>query len=113
MIEPLDSVGDELDYWLPRLAEPSFVYVDRGMSVAFGNVIFDLVDYDQDVDVLYLSTSGVTPCEREESPEGHILRFDENGVICGITIIGVSRFLDAEDKSQQDEAPVKISLRET
>jgi uncharacterized protein YuzE len=70
------------------------------MSVAFGNVIFDLVDYDQDVDVLYLSTSGVTPCEREESPEGHILRFDENGVICGITIIGVSRLLDAEDNAK-------------
>lgn len=80
------------------------------MSVAFGNVIFDLVDYDQDADVLYLSTGGVTPCEREESPEGHILRFDENGVICGMTIIGVSRYLDAEDNAKVTFPEREINL---
>ena len=70
------------------------------MSVAFGDIIFDQVDYDSEVDVLYLSTGGVTPVEREESPEGHILRLDENGVICGMTIIGVSRYLDAEESAR-------------
>jgi uncharacterized protein YuzE len=80
------------------------------MSVAFGNVIFDLVDYDQDADVLYLSTGRVTPCEREESPEGHILRFDENGVICGMTIIGVSRYLDAEDNAKVTFPEREINL---
>jgi uncharacterized protein YuzE len=70
------------------------------MSVAFGDIIFDQVDYDSEVDVLYLSTGGVTPVERDESPEGHILRFDENGVICGMTIIGVSRYLDAEENAR-------------
>jgi uncharacterized protein YuzE len=80
------------------------------MSVAFGNVIFDLVDYDQDADVLYLSTGGVTPCDREESPEGHILRFDENGVICGMTIIGVSHYLDAEDNAKVSFPEREINL---
>ena len=70
------------------------------MSVAFGNVIFDLVDFDRDADVLYLSTGGVTPCEREESPEGHVIRFDENGVICGMTIIGVSHYLEPTEDSK-------------
>ena len=70
------------------------------MTVAFEDVIFDKVDHDRDADVLYLSTSGVTPFEREESPEGHILRFDENGVICGMTIIGVSRYLEAAENAK-------------
>lgn len=70
------------------------------MSVAFEDVIFDKVDHDREADVLYLSTSGVTPVEREESPEGHVLRFDENGVICGMTIIGVSRYLEAAENAK-------------
>jgi uncharacterized protein YuzE len=80
------------------------------MSVAFGDIIFDQVDYDEEVDVLYLSTGGVKPVEREESPEGHILRFDENGVICGMTIIGVSRFLDAEENAKVTMPQREINL---
>jgi uncharacterized protein YuzE len=80
------------------------------MSVAFGDIIFDQVDYDEEVDVLYLSTGGVKPIEREESPEGHILRFDENGVICGMTIIGVSRYLDAEENAKVTMPQREINL---
>jgi uncharacterized protein YuzE len=80
------------------------------MSVAFGDIIFDQVDYDEEVDVLYLSTGGVKPVEREESPEGHILRFDENGVICGMTIIGVSRYLDAEENAKVTMPQREINL---
>jgi uncharacterized protein YuzE len=69
------------------------------MSVAFEDVIFDMVDHDQEADVLYMSTSGVTPVEREETDEGHVLRFDENGKICGMTIIGISRFLEPTENS--------------
>ena len=82
------------------------------MSVAFGDVIFDLVDYDQDADVLYLSTGGVTPVEREESSEGHVLRFDENGKICGMTIIGVSRYVDSEGNAEVSFPRQKIGLSE-
>lgn len=82
------------------------------MSVAFRDVIFDLVDYDQDADVLYLSTSGVTPCEREESPEGHVLRFDENGKICGLTIIAASRQIDPEGNATLSFPEQKIGLSE-
>lgn len=64
------------------------------MTVAFGDTILDKIDYDRDADVLYLSTSGVKPVEREETPEGHVLRFDENGRVCGVTIIGLSRYED-------------------
>lgn len=69
-------------------------------SVPFEDVIFDKVDWDRDVDVLYMSTSGVTPVEREETPEGHVLRFDENGKICGMTIIGLSQYMAPTENSK-------------
>jgi uncharacterized protein YuzE len=80
------------------------------MSVAFGDIIFDQVDYDSEVDVLYLSTGGVKPVGREESAEGHVLRFDENDVICGMTIIGVSRYLDAEENAKVTFPEREINL---
>jgi len=69
-------------------------------SVAFEDVIFDKVDWDRDVDVLYMSTSGVAPVEREETPDGHVLRFDENGKICGMTIIGISQYMEPTESSK-------------
>jgi uncharacterized protein YuzE len=69
-------------------------------SVPFEDVIFDKVDWDRDVDVLYMSTSGVTPVEREETPEGHVLRFDENGKICGMTVIGLSQYMAPTENSK-------------
>lgn len=64
------------------------------MTIAFGDVIFDQVDFDREADVLYLSVSGISPEHREESPEGHVLRFDLEGNLCGVTIIGVSHHID-------------------
>lgn len=69
-------------------------------SVAYADVIFDKVDWDRDVDVLYMSTSGVAPVEREETPEGHVLRFDENGKICGMTVIGISQYMEPTENSK-------------
>ena len=66
------------------------------MTVAFGEVTFDQVDYDKDADVLYLSVGGVEPIHREETPEGNVLRFDKDGDLCGITIIGLSDQIDSE-----------------
>lgn len=81
-------------------------------SVPFEDVIFDKVDWDQEVDVLYMSTSGVTPVEREETPEGHVLRFDENGKICGMTVIGISQYMQPTTNSKvafPDSREVDIS----
>jgi uncharacterized protein YuzE len=64
------------------------------MTVSFGDVTFDQVDFDRDADVLYLSISGVEPAHYDESPEGHALQFDADGNLCGITVIGVSHHAD-------------------
>ncbi len=50
---------------------------------------FDTVHYDPDADVLYLSIGGPERAvDFEESPEGHALRYDEDGDLVGITIVG-------------------------
>ena len=66
------------------------------MSVRFGDWLFDNVDYDQENDVLYLSMGEPRPGHGEETPEGHIARFDEEGEFCGVTLIGVMRHLEKQ-----------------
>ena len=65
------------------------------MTISFGTTQFDKVSYDRDADVLYLNVEGVEPVRWEESPEGHVLRFDGDGDLCGVTVIGVQHHLDA------------------
>ncbi len=65
------------------------------MTISFGTIKFDKVSYDREADVLYLNVEGVEPVRWEESPEGHVLQFDESGELCGLTLIGVQHQLDA------------------
>lgn len=63
-------------------------------SFAIGEWIFDSVDYDADRDVLYLSIGEPSPGHAEETPEGHILRYDDEDVFCGVTLIDVRKSLE-------------------
>ena len=47
-----------------------------------------LWEYDQEGDVLYLSMGKPRPGRGEQTPEGHILRFDAEGEFCGVTLVG-------------------------
>jgi len=52
------------------------------MSVRLGGIEFDNVDYDREVDVLYLHVGEPsTAVDWDESPEGHHLRFGADGRI--------------------------------
>ena len=64
------------------------------MRVTLGDWVFDTAEYDRDRDVLYLSMGGPRPAEGVETPEGHILRYDESDVFCAVTLIGVQGLLD-------------------
>ncbi len=63
-------------------------------SLAIGEWIFDNVDYDVERDVLYLSIGAPRPGHGDETPEGHILRYDEEGTFCGVTLIDVQKTLE-------------------
>jgi uncharacterized protein YuzE len=56
---------------------------------------FDSAEFDSENDVLYLSIGKPRPGYGEETPEGHVLRYDEEGEFCGLTLIGVQGMLQA------------------
>lgn len=77
------------------------------MTLTLGSVEFDKVLYDREADVLYLSVEGTDTEHWAESPEGHVLRFDESWALCGMTLIDVRRLLDSEGR-----LPITIPRRE-
>jgi uncharacterized protein YuzE len=66
-------------------------------TIKLGDWFFDSSEYDADADVLYLSIGEPRPGYGEETPEGHIARFDETGEFCGVTLVGVRSTLDKGD----------------
>lgn len=66
------------------------------MTVTFAGTVFDNVVFDRDADVLYLNVEGAEPVVWDETPEGHVIRFDESKNLCGLTVIGVQHHMDDE-----------------
>ena len=67
------------------------------MTVTVGSITFDQVTYDRQADVLYLSVGN--PAEAvdfDESAEGHALRYDADGRLVGLTIVGARRLLEGD-----------------
>lgn len=65
------------------------------MSITIGRITFDRVAYDTEADVLYLHVGDpANAVDFDESPEGHALRFDAEGRLVGVTIVGARRLLD-------------------
>jgi len=65
------------------------------MTLTIGSVTFDRASYDQDADVLYLSVGDPGKAvDFDESAEGHALRYDADGRLVGLTIVGAGRLLE-------------------
>ncbi len=60
-------------------------------SIHIGDWAFDWHRYDADADVLYLSIGPPREGYGEETPEGHFLRFDDEGRFYGITLVDARR----------------------
>jgi uncharacterized protein YuzE len=66
-----------------------------GLRIIIAGVEFDRVRYDAGADVLYLHVGDpATAMDFDESPEGHHLRFNAEGHLVGITLIGVREDLE-------------------
>ncbi|MGI8413727.1 MAG: DUF2283 domain-containing protein [Solirubrobacteraceae bacterium] len=69
------------------------------MTVRINDISFDRVSYDRDADVLYLHAGDpATAVDFDGTPEGHHIRFDQDGKLVGITIVGAKRELEREGK---------------
>lgn len=67
------------------------------MTVTIGNLTFDHATYDERGDVLYLHAGRrQAAADSEETPEGHVLRFDAVGAVIGLTIINAKWLLDRD-----------------
>lgn len=72
-------------------------------NVEIAGWCFDSAEFDAENDVLYLSIGTPRPGYGEETPEGHVLRFDEEGEFCGLTLIGAEGLL-------QEGRPVRVTV---
>jgi YD repeat-containing protein len=69
----------------------------HAMTLTIGSITFDHVSYDRDADVLYLSVGDPERAvEFDESAEGHALRYDSDGRLVGVTIVGAGRLLEEQ-----------------
>ena len=68
------------------------------MSVHIGPYTFDHVSYDEARDVLYLSIGEPRDAaDSEETPEGHIVRCDDQEQIIGLTLVNTKWLLERDN----------------
>lgn len=80
------------------------------MTLKIGNITFDRLTYDEHGDVLYLHVGVQRPAaDGEETPEGHVLRFDAGGELIGLTIVSARALLD-RDGSISVTIPERFAL---
>ena len=64
------------------------------IPISVGAWEFDHVEYDAESDVLYLSMGAPRPGHGRETPEGHVLLFDQDtDEFCGVTLISVAELM--------------------
>jgi uncharacterized protein YuzE len=82
----------------------------ESMTLKIGHLSFDHATYDEHGDVLYLHVGEPqVAAESEETPEGHVLRFNSDGRIVGLTIIN-ARWLLERDGELAVTLPEQIHL---
>jgi uncharacterized protein YuzE len=79
------------------------------MTVTIEAIEFDRVDYDRDADVLYLSAGDpARATDFDETPDGHAVRYDPDGQLVGVTIVGARRIAD-EGRDVRLQAPLTLT----
>ncbi|MBA3327352.1 MAG: DUF2283 domain-containing protein [Solirubrobacterales bacterium] len=69
------------------------------MNVHIGPLVFDHADYDAEGDVLYLHVGDPIEAEGEETPEGHLVRFEPGTQrVVGLTVINARWLLDRDGR---------------
>ena len=67
------------------------------MNIKMGDFVFDHGHYDTEGDVLYLSRADTNHAsDAVLTPEGHGVRYDDDGEVIGVTIINAKWLLDRD-----------------
>jgi hypothetical protein len=71
----------------------------EAVNVHIGSLVFDHADYDAEGDVLYLHVGCPRVAEGEETPEGHVLRFEPGtDQVVGLTLVNPRWLLDRDGR---------------
>lgn len=71
----------------------------EAVSVRIGPLVFDHADYDAEGDVLYLHVGDPIEAEGEETPEGHVVRYEPGTQhVVGLTVINARSVLDRDGR---------------
>jgi uncharacterized protein YuzE len=71
----------------------------EAVTVRIGPLVFDHADYDPEGDVLYLHVGEPVEAEGEETPEGHVLRFEPGTQhVVGLTVINARSVIDRDGR---------------
>lgn len=71
----------------------------ESVTVHIGPLVFDHADYDAGGDVLYLHVGKPVEAEGEETPEGHVLRFEPGTQrVVGLTVINARSVIDRDGR---------------
>lgn len=82
------------------------------MSITIARIEFDHVRYDSAADVLYLHVGEPSSAVAfDESPDGHALRYDGDGNLVGITVVGARRLVE-QRRDVHVNAPVTLHADE-
>jgi uncharacterized protein YuzE len=67
------------------------------MNIKIDGLVFDRANYDADGDVLYLGRGESNEAaDAALTPEGHGVRYGDDGRVIGVTIINARRLLDRD-----------------
>ena len=82
------------------------------MTLRLLNIEFNHVVYDEPRDVLYLSVNEpVEAADSVQTPEGHVIRYDNGGAIIGITLVN-AKWLTEKNGSLDVTPPAEHIARE-
>lgn len=71
----------------------------EAVNVQIGPLVFDHADYDAEDDVLYLHVGEPVEAEDEETPEGHVVRFEPGTQrVVGLTVINARSVIDRDGR---------------
>lgn len=76
--------------------------------IRIGHWEFSWGSYDRQNDVLYLSIDEPRPGVGRQTPEGHLLRFDDHGDLSGVTLFGVRDAIDRGETIRVTGLPERL-----
>jgi len=75
------------------------------MTIRLGHIEFDNIVYDDVADVLYMSVGEPRdPARQEVNPGGHLIRYDNDEQVIGITLVNAKWLMDRDGE-------IELSLR--